>query len=648
MLSRVKLGFAPSTLSAPVLLAQDIDGLNAQFRSNQASLADLLAASGELEIEAKRLKMPETIARILLQRGEILSSCRRYAEALTALAEADEVLGPARQQDMKVMICAALADTHSLLQAWDAVLCVCRQGIALVEQYRYQVSAQYLQSSYLRARISLYAHGVRAAYELGEYDLMLEWAELSKCRSVLRQQSQTATTTEDVDQLEGQFRNVCRQIDEARKAGNQAALTKLLPKRRTLWDLLVIQRSRSQTAAFPSYDLAAIQAELAGDEAILYYYWLDGQTLLIAVLDSRQLKPILRLLTVAEQQALLRYAEIVLEALTPEMPGYLAHVDKARTFADLLLPAEIIAIVEKKRRLLISPHQLLHALPFQVLPWDEAHSYLIQRFAITYIPNLTSLLLAYQKSTNRNRSLLTIGVSDFNRHNPKHPALPEAAQEAAELEVLYGRHGFFVQTLLDRKATANGLHELEQTGKLAELSCLHISTHGHNVNSDTPMESYLLLFDSLLDGLEIVNCRLGAEVTVLSACCSGQRPFRGRMMAQLPGDDLFGLQAAFFAAGSRRILGSLWPVDATIAHKIIMAFHRHLANDVTPETALQAVIVEHINQARSRLRKSYFWASFFLSAVGRPYGQYTTSTLSKNRYQIKTVAGRPHRGGEYG
>lgn len=326
MLSRVKLGYAPSTLSAPVLLVQDIDSLYGLFRTQQTSPADhsnpadLLAASVELEIEAKRLKMPETIARVLLQRGEILSYCRRDREALSALMEADAVLGPARHQDLKVIIYAALADAHCHLQTWSSVLSVCRQGIDLVEQYRYQVSAQYLQSSYLRARIGLYARGVRAEYELGAYDLMLEWAELSKCRSVLRRQGRAATTPEDVDQLGKQFRTVCRQIDEARAAGNEAALDQLLPKRRTLRDLLLIQRSRSRPAALLRYDLAAIQVELAEDEAILYYYWLDGQTLLIAVIDSHQLKPILRSLTAEEHQALENYATIILESLSPDQP----------------------------------------------------------------------------------------------------------------------------------------------------------------------------------------------------------------------------------------------------------------------------------------------------------------------------------------
>jgi CHAT domain-containing protein len=186
------------------------------------------------------------------------------------------------------------------------------------------------------------------------------------------------------------------------------------------------------------------------------------------------------------------------------------------------------------------------------------------------------------------------------------------------LKALYGDLGIDIRTLLDAQASEKQLNDLERTGALAQFSCLHMSTHGHNVNSDTPMESSMVLYDSLLDGMEIANWRLNAEVTVLSACCSGQRPYRGRRMAELPGDDLFGLQAAFFAAGAKRVLGSLWPVDAGTAHRLVMAFHRHYASGRSPERALQKAIVDHIAHARPRLRKSYYWAAFFLSAVGRP------------------------------
>src|SRR5258708_27795168 len=83
---------------------------------------------------------------------------------------------------------------------------------------------------------------------------------------------------------------------------------------------------------------------------------------------------------------------------------------------------------------------------------------------------------------------------------------------------------------------------------------------------------------SPLDGLEIARLRLSAETVVLSACCSGQRPISRRGMQELPGDELFGLQAAFFRAGARRILGTLWPVASQVARQISTSFHSQLAS----------------------------------------------------------------------
>jgi CHAT domain-containing protein len=161
--------------------------------------------------------------------------------------------------------------------------------------------------------------------------------------------------------------------------------------------------------------------------------------------------------------------------------------------------------------------------------------------------------------------------------------------------------------------------QLEKTGELGMFTSLHLATHGWNVNSDTPMESHLFLQDSLLEGLEIANWQLDAELVVLGACCSGQWPIGGRGMAELPGDDLFGLPAAFFAAGAKQALSSLWPVYSDTARAIVTAFHRFLIAGQSPELALQGAVVEYINSAGLRLRNSFYWAPFFLVVVGRPY-----------------------------
>ena len=48
-----------------------------------------------------------------------------------------------------------------------------------------------------------------------------------------------------------------------------------------------------------------MQSTLAADEAIVYYYWLDTFTLLIAIIDQERVIPVIRLLP-PEQQARLK------------------------------------------------------------------------------------------------------------------------------------------------------------------------------------------------------------------------------------------------------------------------------------------------------------------------------------------------------
>jgi CHAT domain-containing protein len=147
---------------------------------------------------------------------------------------------------------------------------------------------------------------------------------------------------------------------------------------------------------------------------------------------------------------------------------------------------------------------------------------------------------------------------------------------------------------------------------------LHLAVHGQTVNSDTPMESHLTLPGARVEGLEIAGWRLSAELVVLSACCSGQRPIGGRGLDELPGDDLFGLQAAFFAAGAKRIVCSLWPAESTVAEPLMTNFHRRLLDGEEPEFALQHAMIDNLASADREPLQRYFWAPFFLSALGRP------------------------------
>ncbi len=591
-----------------VSLRQKLDSLATDNlrRSDGDARDDLLDTSLTLEAEARRINVPDFVAVSLLRRADILLALKRHGEAIDSLDRERLALGSLRQHDLLVSVLTKKAEAFARMKDWTNASATCEEGINLVEAYRYKVSSQYMQSAYLRFRIGLYAWGVRSAFELGHYALMLQRMELSKCRSIVRHHRQETATAEDVHQGEEPFKRVCAEIDLARERGTVS--DELLMKRRTLWDLLVIGRGRERDEEAPPFDLDAVQAALTADEAILYYYWIDTLSLMIVTIDSSACAPELRSVSQDQRRALEAFTQSVLQFRS----GNASSFDAVEQFAELLLPGGMSDLLAAKTRLLISPHRILHAVPFHAFRLKDG--YLIERFATSYVPNLTSILLRYD--TPADRRVLALGIGDYKvpGYEGKLGSLTKAEQEVESLKEVYSKADVFTGA----DANEHRLRQLENDGTLSQFTCLHFATHGDNVNSDTPMESHLFLRDSILDGLEIANWKLRAECVVLSACCSGQRPISGRGMQELPGDELFGLQAAFFAAGARRIVSALWPVDSRAAVPITIAFHRRYAQGASAEEALQKAVIDYIKQAGTLTRKIYYWAPFFLSAMGRP------------------------------
>ncbi|MGH2556208.1 MAG: hypothetical protein ACRDHO_10885, partial [Actinomycetota bacterium] len=233
---------APPDILA-VRLEMDALATENRWRPADEPRDDLLARAEALEEAARRLGHPEVLGGSLLRRADILLSAKRFPQAIEALREAREALGELRQHDLGVRALGMLAEAHAGLEDWQAADRVCQEGIGLAESFRYKVTAPYLQSAYLRPRIGLYTIGVRAAYELGDVDRMLERAELSKSRAVL---SYSGTEpVEEVDRdLDSEFRRVCEQVDQAQGRGKVP--DELLQKRRALWDLLFTQRFKGK------------------------------------------------------------------------------------------------------------------------------------------------------------------------------------------------------------------------------------------------------------------------------------------------------------------------------------------------------------------------------------------------------------------
>jgi CHAT domain-containing protein len=593
--------------------------------SKKLPLEDLLPRVEQLITAAQKLNRPTSEAWAALLLAEILLDTCKPADALARLTTAraawaaaiQKQQAPERSIDFQFL--ERMARAHLLMENYAAVSAVCGEAIEKTEVDRYKTSAPYLQSAFLKDRASLYKHGIGAAYKLRDYETMLARAELAKARSLLRYSPENTSKAPDSD-LEQRFRDLCDEIRDKDPSGSAnpdslEGLRSLLEERRRIWDLLLIGRPRLEgdnAARPPAFSMQQVRNALEADEAILYYYGLDDGVLFVSYIDREQLlvEPVK---VSADGQQSLRDVLIGVQ-----YPGDMGETekpkfDRAIQDSSYLLPDAFRPLMEVKRRLLISPHQKLHLFPFHALPWKKG--FLIEDLAVSYIPNLT-ILQAPRRLPRKPRILLASG-GPYDRvlHLTQ---LAETGLEVEGAAEAYRRKGIETDLVCGAPLTRKLLHDWSDSGRLAGYSSIHLATHGESVfaneNLNTPMESRVFLTAAALDGLEISRLRLDADLIVLSACNSGQRAIRGRGMEELPGDELFGLQAAFAMAGARSVLGCLWPVDDSLARDIMVRFHRHRAESLAPEVALKQATVDHLQSGSSRFCRN--WAPFFLSIVG--------------------------------
>jgi CHAT domain-containing protein len=593
------------SLGASTELVRRLDRISIDMRRRPdgADLSDLLAGANALESDVRAIDIADLSGAWHLRRADLLFRMERFAEAVSAADAAIRELGNLREADLQVAALDVKARSLDRLEDWDGLDDVCRLGIERVEQFRYSLSAPYLKSAYMRARIDLYALGVRAALQRGDESELIRRAELSKCR-ILPGSSGKIETGPDVQHLEQRLREIIIRINRYEAAGRTP--TQLLAERRTLWDMFEAQRNTGSQAVEP--DLLAIQQTLNPSEAVLYYYWIDKTHLLRIVLDRHSMVVDPIVLTADKRQALEAFTGIFNTA-TERLDKFV--IDQIDDFHDVLWPSdpEALRLLDSVTRLIVSPHRQLHALPIGALKVNG--EYVICRWALRFAPNLTTLLSTGQPGS-RHKSVLTVGVRHFDVPGVPLGDLKSAPAECSEVADIYEAEGWETECLIDGDANEASL----TTSAGRNPSVVHFACHGQNVEADTPLESRLYLHHSALDGLEIPLLGLSPKTVVLSACNAGQRAIKGRKMTELPGDDLLGLQSAFFAAGAREIIAALYPVEDSAAAKICPAFHRHLVGGAPVDIALTLAIREFIANARALNRRRYYWAPFFLSALG--------------------------------
>jgi CHAT domain-containing protein/predicted negative regulator of RcsB-dependent stress response len=231
--------------------------------------------------------------------------------------------------------------------------------------------------------------------------------------------------------------------------------------------------------------------------------------------------------------------------------------------------------------LLVVPHGILHAVPFQAL--FDGEQYLIDSFSVSYAPSATIFGLCQSRPSSSSTSSLVLGVPDA--------AAPLVVDEAKSVaDAIPGAELF-----LGASATAKVLQD-----KGPDSRFIHIATHGY-FRQDDPMFSGIRLGDGILSLYDLYQLKLPADLITLSGCATG-------LSVVADGDELVGLVRGLIYSGSQSALLTLWDVNDRSTARFMSLFYGRLAACTNKAAALRRATL----QLRGEYPHPYYWAPFML------------------------------------
>jgi len=509
--------------------------------------------------KADRLGGSEVVWRMCYEIGRALNKHNKPAEARKYLARSIDVLeltrSKLREDTIKKMFASSVQDVYV------------EMIILLFEMKQFEEGFDYLERAKARAFLDMLAG-----------------------RSVKAKKSVDPLLVKKDIEIQNKIDMVAARLKTARGSDRESdyeAYRKLLKERKNLLEAIKGQSLEfAATTAVTTVPVSKIAARLSKDTALVSYF-LHKKRILMWVVNKGSVSAV----SVGTDR--INLDELITdyrEAISSQQEMLIADLGSQLS---MLLIKPFINHLAGSKRLFIVPSKSLHHLPFSSLPLSEKR-FLVQDFAITILPNASSLFFMDKAvSTDRN-SILAMGNPERGKE--------EMNLEFAEAEVKFVSKDFPFKTVLTgKKASESVMKERD----LTDAGVIHIAAHGRYF-ANQPLKSALFLAedhknDGNLETIEIFSLSLNPRLIVLSACQSGIGKVEG-------GDEIQSLNRAFIYAGAGGVVASLWSVSDRSTFELMKYFYSGLKLK-SPAEALQ--------EAQVKLMKQYpppfYWAPFYLT-----------------------------------
>ncbi len=282
--------------------------------------------------------------------------------------------------------------------------------------------------------------------------------------------------------------------------------------------------------------------------------------------------------------------------------------------------------IHKNEKLIFSPSSELMAFPFECLVSNNTASdsqnnysdmkFLITDYPISYTPSAAVYVEEAQNKSSNNDKVLIVGdpaIDNQSEEFLQRTGLLEESVSSTNILTLQPSENSGAEVtiigdiikadkvLLSKDATETSFKQNAEASKV-----IHLSTH-----SILYKKQPLILFsnfydpenDGFLEASEIVRLKLNSDLVVLSSSSSGLGKFD-------ESEGITEMTKAFFTAGSKSIVVTLWEVNDKSTSKLMSCFYKKLSEGYDKSEALRHAKLEFI---KDQSPNPYFWAAFVLS-----------------------------------
>lgn len=293
-------------------------------------------------------------------------------------------------------------------------------------------------------------------------------------------------------------------------------------------------------------------------------------------------------------------------------------------FKKILEP--VLAEIPHNSKIILSPCPELVSTPFEffVTNFDSSESpynyngsnFLVNDYQVSYTPSVRLYVTEKENHLGNNNKVLIVGnptiKSQARGYSERRGILEEgqglprgfallplkySEDEVNEIGNMIGAD----KILVENDATETGFKMNANYSKI-----IHLSTHSFLINNQPVIflsNYYDPANDGLLEASEIIKMKLNSDLVVLSSCNSGL----GKLDQS---EGIIGMTKAFYEAGVKSVIVSLWPVNDKYTSKLMGLFYENLTNGMNKSEALRNAKITFIKKYSAN---PYYWSAFVLS-----------------------------------